>query len=247
MGKTAFAMNLVEEAAIGARVPVVVFSMEMPAEHLVMRMLGSLGRIDQQSVRTGRLDTGDWPRLSSQVALLNDTDIFIVDQSALTPSQLRACCRRLKAEHGLGLVVVDYLQLMHVPDTGEPRARAVHERASRAEISEISRSLKALATELMVPVVACSQLDRRLEQRTDKRPVLSDLGEWGAIEHDADLIVFIYRDEVYNEQSKDKGKAEIMIEKPRNGPIGSVELAFFGRYARFADDTSVDDSGTSRH
>ena len=234
MGKTAFAMNIVEEAAIRDKLSVVVFSMEMPAEQLTMRMLSSLGRIDQQKVRTGRLGHDDWPRLTSQVALLNDTNIFIVDESALTPSELHARCRRLKREHGVGLVVIDYLQLMYVPGTRENRA---------TEISEISRSLKALAKELMVPVIACSQLNRRLEERQNKRPVMSDLRESGAIEQDADLILFIYRDEVYNEESKDKGKAEIIIGKQRNGPIGKVNLAFLGRYARFEDYTSVDYSG----
>ena len=234
MGKTAFAMNLVEEAAIRAKLPVIVFSMEMPAEQLTMRMLSSLGRIDQQKVRTGRLGHDDWPRLTSQVALLNDTDIFIVDDSSVTPTELHARCRRLKREHGIGLVVIDYLQLMFVPGSRENRA---------TEISEISRSLKALAKELMVPVVACSQLNRRLEERQNKRPVMSDLRESGAIEQDADLILFIYRDEVYDEESKHKGKAEIIIGKQRNGPIGSVDLAFLGRFARFEDYTSVDYSG----
>ena len=234
MGKTAFSMNIVEEAAIRAKLPVIVFSMEMPAEQLTMRMLSSLGRIDQQKVRTGRLGHDDWPRLTSQIAMLNDTNIFIVDDSALTPTEIHARCRRLKREHGIGLVVLDYLQLMYVPGTRENRA---------TEISEISRSLKALAKELMVPVVACSQLNRRLEERQNKRPVMSDLRESGAIEQDADLILFIYRDEVYNEESKDKGKAEIIIGKQRNGPIGKVELAFLGRYARFEDFTSVDYSG----
>ena len=234
MGKTAFAMNIVEEAAIRAELPVVVFSMEMPAEQLTMRMLSSLGRIDQQKVRTGRLDHDDWPRLTSPLAMLNNTDIFIVDDAALTPVELRARCRRLKREHGLGLVVIDYLQLMHVPGTRENRA---------TEISEISRSLKALAKELMVPVVACSQLNRRLEERQNKRPVMSDLRESGAIEQDADLILFIYRDEVYNEESKDKGKAEIIIGKQRNGPIGKIDLTFLGRFARFEDHTRSDYSG----
>ena len=234
MGKTAFAMNIVEEAAIRAELPVVVFSMEMPAEQLTMRMLSSLGRIDQQKVRTGRLDHDDWPRLTSPLAMLNNTDIFIVDDPALTPIELRARCRRLKREHGLGLVVIDYLQLMHVPGTRENRA---------TEISEISRSLKALAKELMVPVVACSQLNRRLEDRQNKRPVMSDLRESGAIEQDADLILFIYRDEVYNEGSKDKGKAEIIIGKQRNGPIGKINLTFLGRFARFEDHTAADYSG----
>ena len=232
MGKTAFAMNIVEAAAIGAELPVVVFSMEMPAEQLTMRMLSSLGRIDQQRVRTGALRDDDWPRLTSGSEMLNRTNIFIVDESALTPTELHARCRRLRREHGsIGLVVIDYLQLMHVPGTSENRA---------TEISEISRSLKALAKELMVPVVACSQLNRRLEDRQNKRPVMSDLRESGAIEQDADLILFIYRDEVYNEESKDKGKAEIIIGKQRNGPIGKIDLTFLGRFARFEDHASND-------
>ena len=232
MGKTAFAMNIVEAAAIGAELPVVVFSMEMPAEQLTMRMLSSLGRIDQQRVRTGALRDDDWPRLTSGSEMLNRTNIFIVDESALTPTELHARCRRLRREHGsIGLVVIDYLQLMHVPGTSENRA---------TEISEISRSLKALAKELMVPVVACSQLNRRLEDRQNKRPVMSDLRESGAIEQDADLILFIYRDEVYNEESKDKGKAEIIIGKQRNGPIGKIDLTFLGRFARFEDHASAD-------
>ena len=235
MGKTSFSMNLVEEAAIKAGLPVIVFSMEMPAEQLVMRLLSSLGQIDQQKVRTGKLEQEDWPRLTSALAMLNDTNVFIVDDAALTPTELRARCRRLKREHGLGLVVIDYLQLMHVPGTRENRA---------TEISEISRSLKALAKELMVPVVACSQLNRSLEQRQDKRPVMSDLRESGAIEQDADLILFIYRDEVYNEESKDKGKAEIIIGKQRNGPIGRVELAFLHQYTRFANYTPIEYSGS---
>ena len=234
MGKTAFAMNIVEEAAIQGRLSVAVFSMEMPAEQLAMRMLSSLGRIDQQKVRTGRLDPEDWPRLTSPLAMLNDTNIFIVDDSTLNPTELRARCRRLKREQELDLVVIDYLQLMYVPGTSENRA---------TEISEISRSLKALAREMKVPVVACSQLNRSLEQRGNKRPVMSDLRESGAIEQDADLILFIYRDEVYDEESKDKGKAEIIIGKQRNGPIGKVDLAFLGRYARFEDFTRTDYSG----
>ena len=234
MGKTAFAMNIVEEAAIQGRLSVAVFSMEMPAEQLTMRMLSSLGMIDQQKVRTGRLDPEDWPRLTSPLAMLNDTNIFIVDDSALTPTELRARCRRLKREQGLDLVVIDYLQLMYVPGTSENRA---------TEISEISRSLKALAREVNAPVVACSQLNRSLELRGNKRPVMSDLRESGAIEQDADLILFIYRDEVYDKESKDKGKAEIIIGKQRNGPIGKVNLAFLGRYARFENLSPVDYSG----
>jgi replicative DNA helicase len=224
MGKTSFAMNICEAAAIKGRKCVAVFSMEMPAEQLTMRMLSSLGRIDQQKVRSGRLADEDWPRLTSALTMLNDTEIFIDDTPALTPSELRARCRRLKREKDLGLVVVDYLQLMQVPGTRENRA---------TEISEISRSLKALAKELNVPVMALSQLNRSLEQRTDKRPVMSDLRESGAIEQDADVILFVYRDEVYHEDSKDKGKAEIIIGKQRNGPIGRVWLTFLNQYTRF--------------
>ena len=234
MGKTSFSMNIVEEAAIRARLPVVIFSMEMSAEQLTMRMLSSLGRIDQQKVRTGKLSDDDWPRLTSLLTLLGEANIFIVDEPALTPTDLRARCRRLKREHGLGLVVVDYLQLMHVPGTRENRA---------TEISEISRSLKALAKELKVPVVACSQLNRGLEQRQDKRPQMSDLRESGAIEQDADLILFIYRDEVYNDKSEDKGKAEIIISKQRNGPIGRIDLAFLNQFTRFENYTRIEYSG----
>jgi replicative DNA helicase len=234
MGKTAFAMNLVEQAAIKGRMTVGVFSMEMPAEQLTMRMLSSLGRIDQHKVRSGRLEDDDWPRLTSALTMLNDTDIFIDDTPALTPLELRARCRRLKREKDLGLVVVDYLQLMQVPGTKENRA---------TEISEISRGLKALAKELKVPVVALSQLNRSLEQRPDKRPVMSDLRESGAIEQDADLILFIYRDEVYNENSEHKGKAEIIIGKQRNGPIGKVVLTFLGQHTRFENFIPDDFSG----
>ncbi len=224
MGKTAFAMNLCETAAIKERLPVAVFSMEMPAEQLTMRMLSSLGRIDQQKVRSGKLADDDWPRLTSALTMLNDTEIYIDDTPALTPTELRARCRRLKREKDLGLVVVDYLQLMQVPGTRENRA---------TEISEISRSLKALAKELNVPVIALSQLNRALEQRQDKRPQMSDLRESGAIEQDADLILFVYRDEVYHDDSKDKGKAEIIIGKQRNGPIGRVILTFRNQFTRF--------------
>ncbi len=224
MGKTSFAMNICETAAIKGRQCVAVFSMEMPAEQLTMRMLSSLGRIDQQKVRSGRLADEDWPRLTSALTMLNDTEIFIDDTPALNPSELRARCRRLKREKDLGLVIVDYLQLMQVPGTRENRTN---------EISEISRSLKALAKELDVPVIALSQLNRSLEQRQDKRPQMSDLRESGAIEQDADVILFVYRDEVYHEDSKDKGKAEIIIGKQRNGPIGRVWLTFLNQYTRF--------------
>ena len=224
MGKTAFAINIAQHAAIKEELPVAVFSMEMPSEQLAMRMMSSLGRIDQHKVRTGRLSDDDWPRLTHSVGILSEAKMFIDDTPALTPGDLRARCRRLAREHGIGLIVIDYLQLMQVPGTKENRA---------TEISEISRSLKALAKELSCPVIALSQLNRSLESRQDKRPVMSDLRESGAIEQDADLIMFIYRDEVYNEDSADKGIAEIIIGKQRNGPIGSRKLRFFGEYTSF--------------
>lgn len=224
MGKTTFALNMAQYAAVKHRTPVAVFSMEMPGDQLAMRMLSSLGRIDQQRLRTGRLAEEDWPRLSSAVSMLAEVPLFIDDSAALTPTELRARARRLRREHDLKLIVIDYLQLMQVPGTTENRA---------TEISEISRSLKALAKELHVPVIALSQLNRSLEQRPNKRPVMSDLRESGAIEQDADLIVFIYRDEVYNEESPDKGTAEIIIGKHRNGPIGMLRLTFLGQYTSF--------------
>ncbi len=225
MGKTTFAMNLAENAAIKSKQPVAVFSMEMPADSLAMRMLSSLGQIDQTRLRTGKLNDDDWPRLTSAIALLNEAPLFIDDTPALTVTELRARARRLKREHGLSLIVIDYIQLM------QGSGRSNENRAT--EISEISRSLKALAKELNVPIVALSQLNRSLEQRPNKRPVMSDLRESGAIEQDADVIVFIYRDEVYNEDSPEKGKAEIIIGKQRNGPIGKVILTFQGKYTRF--------------
>ena len=224
MGKTAFAINVAEHAAIKAQLSVVVFSMEMPGEQLAMRMMSSLGRVDQHKVRTGKLHNDDWPRLTSAVKIFQDAKLFIDDTPALTPAELRARCRRISREHKLDMIIIDYLQLMHIPGTAENRA---------TEISEISRSLKAMAKELNVPVVALSQLNRALEQRPDKRPVMSDLRESGAIEQDADVIVFIYRDEVYDEDSADKGIAEVIIGKQRNGPIGTVKLTFLGQYTRF--------------
>jgi replicative DNA helicase len=225
MGKTTFAMNIAENVAIAAKRPVAVFSMEMPGDSLAMRMMSSLGSIDQHRVRTGKLEDDEWPRLTSAVNMLSQAPIFIDDTPALSPTEVRARARRLKREQGdLGLIVLDYLQLMQAPGSAENRA---------TEISAISRSLKALAKELDVPVVALSQLNRSLEQRTNKRPIMSDLRESGAIEQDADLIVFIYRDEVYNEDSADKGIAEIIISKQRNGPIGSTRLTFLGKYTKF--------------
>jgi replicative DNA helicase len=224
MGKTTFAMNIAENAVMKTKLPVAVFSMEMPGEQLVMRMMSSLGRIDQHRLRTGKLDDDDWPRITSSVSMLSEAPLFVDDSPSLSPNELRARSRRLAREHGLGLIIIDYLQLMQVPGGKENRA---------TEISEISRNLKALAKELNVPVVALSQLNRSLEQRPNKRPVMSDLRESGAIEQDADVIAFIYRDEVYNEDSPDKGTAEVIIGKQRNGPIGTVRLTFQGQFTRF--------------
>jgi len=224
MGKTSLAMNIAESAAVGSKLPVAIFSMEMPGEQLAMRMMASLGRINAHKVRTGKLEDDDWPRLTHAIGMLAEAPMFIDDTPALTPLELRTRARRLKREHGLGLIVVDYLQLMQAPESSENRA---------TEISGITRSLKGLAKELGVPVIALSQLNRSLEQRPNKRPVMSDLRESGAIEQDADVILFIYRDEVYNEDSQDKGTAEIIIGKQRNGPTGKVKLTFLGEYTRF--------------
>lgn len=228
MGKTTFAMNLVEHAVISSDKPVMVFSMEMPAESLMLRMLSSLGRIDQTRMRTGQLEDEDWPRMTSAVSLLKDKQLFIDDTAALSPNEMRARIRRVVREHGnLGLIMIDYLQLMQIPGFSENRT---------GEISEISRSLKGLAKEFGCPVVALSQLNRALEQRPNKRPVMSDLRESGAIEQDADIIAFVYRDEVYNPDNPDnKGLAEVIIGKQRNGPIGAVHMAFIGKYTRFED------------
>ncbi len=233
MGKTSFAMNLAENAAVASEKSVAVFSMEMPGDQLAMRMMSSLGRIDQHNLRTGKLQDHDWPRLTSSVGMLSKARLFIDDTPALSPTELRARCRRLKREHGLDMIIIDYLQLMQIAGSSENRA---------TEISEISRSLKALAKELEVPVIALSQLNRGVEQRPDKRPVMSDLRESGGIEQDADVILFIYRDEVYNPDSQDKGTAEILIRKQRNGPIGMVRLAFLGQFTRF-ENLSYEDYG----
>jgi replicative DNA helicase len=229
MGKTALAMNIAEYSAIKRKKPVLVFSMEMSGESLALRMMSSWGRIDQHKVRTGKLDDQDWPRLSSAISALSEAPLFIDDTPALSPSELRARARRVYREKNeLGLIIIDYLQLMHVPGTRENRT---------TEISEISRNLKALAKELNVPVIAISQLNRSLEQRTDKRPIMSDLRESGAIEQDADLITFIYRDEIYNEDTPHKGIAEIIIGKQRNGPVGKIRLTFLGKCTRFENCT----------
>lgn len=224
-GKTTLALNIAEYAAMAKKAPVLVFSMEMSSSQLAMRIISSVGRVNAQRVRTGQLEDTDWGRVTEAIRKLKDAKIFIDDTPALSPEELRARARRKKREENIGLIVVDYLQLMQVPGSNENRAN---------EISEISRSLKALAKELNVPVIALSQLNRSLEQRADKRPVMSDLRESGGIEQDADVIVFIYRDEYYNkENSPDKGLAEIIIGKQRNGPTGMVKLKFFGEYSRF--------------
>ena len=227
MGKTTFAMNLCENAAMASDKPVLVFSLEMPAEQIMMRMIASLARVDQTKIRTGQnLDETEWSKIASVFGMFKQkNNLYIDDSSGLTPTELRSRARRVYRENnGLSMIMVDYLQLMRAPAFSDNRT---------LEIAEISRSLKALAKELEVPVVALSQLNRTLEQRADKRPVNSDLRESGSIEQDADLIMFIYRDEVYNENSEDKGVAEIIIGKQRNGPIGRVRLAFNGQFSRF--------------
>ncbi|HHE5077335.1 replicative DNA helicase [Citrobacter freundii] len=226
MGKTTFAMNICENVSLTNDKPVMIFSLEMPTEQLMMRSLASLSRVNQTSIRTGQLDDEDWARLSGTMGLLLEKkNIYIDDSSGLTPMDVRSRARRLSREHGgLSLIMIDYLQLMRVPSLSDNRT---------LEIAEISRSLKALAKELNVPVIALSQLNRSLEQRADKRPVNSDLRESGSIEQDADLIMFIYRDEVYHENSDMKGIAEIIIGKQRNGPIGTVRLTFNGQWSRF--------------
>jgi len=236
MGKTSFAMNIAENAMIKTGKPVLVFSMEMPKDQIVTRMLSSLGRINQTSLRTGQLNPEDWDRIISAFSMLKDQKLYVDDTPALSPTELRARSRRVARENGgeIGLIVVDYLQLMQVPGSNENRA---------TEISAISRSLKALAKEMGCPVVALSQLNRSLEQRPDKRPVMSDLRESGAIEQDADIIMFVFREEVYLQKAEDakskerfeqvKGTAEIIIGKQRNGPIGKVRLAFLGQFTKF--------------
>ncbi len=224
MGKTTLAINIAENAAIGGNTKVAVFSMEMSREQLALRMISSLGRVNQSHLRTGMFGDQEWSCINSAISLMKNAPIFIDDTGALTPTEIRARARRLKREHGLGLIVIDYLQLMQVHGTKENRA---------TEISEISRSLKALAKELSVPVIALSQLNRSVEQRQDKKPVMSDLRESGAIEQDADLIMMIYRDEVYDANTTRKGIADIIIAKQRNGPIGDVQLTFLGEFTKF--------------
>ena len=225
MGKTSFAMNMVEHAVLHQDKPVLVFSLEMPANQLMIRMMSSLGKIDQTRMRTGKLSEDDWPRLSSAASRLKDRPLYIDDRAGITPMMLKNQVRQLSREHGEpGLIMVDYLQLMSGSIPTENRTN---------EISQISRELKTIAREFNCPVIALSQLSRNLEQRPNKRPINSDLRESGAIEQDADVIAFIYRDEIYNEQSEDKGIAEIILGKQRNGPIGTSKLAFLGKYTRF--------------
>ncbi len=225
MGKTTFSMNLAEFIAVNDKKPVAIFSMEMPAEQLVLRMFASMGRVPLNDIRTGKIREEDWPRIGMAVKTFGETQLFIDDTPAMSPTEIRAKARRLQREHGqLGLIVIDYLQLMQSGNRSENRA---------TEISEISRGLKALAKELECPVIALSQLNRSLEQRPNKRPIMSDLRESGAIEQDADVIMFIYRDEVYNEDTPDKGMAEVIIGKQRNGAIGKVRLTFTGKFTRF--------------
>ncbi len=224
MGKTSLALNIAENAAIGAGIATAVFSMEMSAEQLTFRMISSLGRVSQTKLRTGSFSDEDWSRINSAVSVMSSAPIFIDDSPALTPIEVRARARRLKREHDLGLIVLDYLQLMQVAGTKENRA---------TEISEISRSLKALAKEIQVPILALSQLNRSVEQRTDRRPIMSDLRESGAIEQDADAIIFIYREEVYDQDTPRKGIADIILAKQRNGPIGDILLTFLGEFTRF--------------
>jgi replicative DNA helicase len=228
MGKTAFCLDVAEYAAIGNKIPVAIFSLEMSKEQLVIRMLCSQANVEGTRLRTGYLNESDWPKLTIAAGNLSDAPIYIDDTAALSALELRAKARRLKSEYGLGMVIVDYLQLM--------RGRARVE-SRQQEISEISRSLKALAKELTIPVIAVSQLSRKTEERTGNKPQLSDLRESGAIEQDADLILFIYRDEVYNrsEDNPNRGKAEVIIGKQRNGPIGKIDLAFLDKFTTFKD------------
>ena len=224
MGKTAFALNIAEHTALADDNPVAIFSMEMSASALAQRMISSLGRVNAHSIKTGQLEEKDWNRIDGAIQQIKNAPIYIDDTPSLTPIELRARARRIKREKGLELIVIDYLQLMSVPGNTENRA---------VEISEISRNLKALARELNIPVIALSQLNRSVEQRTDKRPQMSDLRDSGAIEQDADLIAFIYREEVYDKETDKKGVALIDIAKQRNGDIGEFNLTFLGRYTKF--------------
>ncbi len=223
MGKTSFAMNIAEYAALDKKLPVLIFSMEMSAEQLGIRVVSSFGRVDQQKLRTGQMDDMDWSKFSSALGMIQEAPLFIDETGGLSPLDLRSRARRVAGRHGLSLIVVDYIQLMQVPGS-ENRTN---------EVSEISRNLKSLAKELNVPIIALSQLNRGLENRDNKRPRMADLRESGGIEQDADVIVFIYRDEVYNKDTPDKGTAELIIAKQRNGPTGMCKTAFLGQFTRF--------------
>jgi len=226
MGKTAFALNIAQYCSVEEGVPVAVFSLEMAKEQLAMRMLSSEARVDSQKIRKGFLGESDWPKLTTAAGRLSEARLFIDDTPSISVLEMKAKSRRLKAEHGLGLIVLDYLQLMKGSSYADTREQ---------EISEISRSLKGLAKELNVPVVALSQLNRKVEDRTSRRPQMADLRESGAIEQDADVILFLYRDEVYNksEDNPEKGFAEVIIGKQRNGPVGTVKLVFQEKFTRF--------------
>jgi replicative DNA helicase len=224
MGKTALALNIAEHTALADNNPVAVFSLEMSAEQLAFRLISSLGRVNQTSLKSGKLRDTDWDRIDGAILQMKEMPIYIDDTPSLTPVELRARARRIQREKGLSLIVIDYLQLMQVPGSKENRA---------TEISEISRNLKALARELGIPIIALSQLNRSVEQRVDKSPIISDLRESGAIEQDADVIAFIYREEVYNPETDEKGTALINVAKQRNGPIGKFYLTFLGQYTKF--------------
>ncbi len=226
MGKTAFALNIAQYAAVVKKVPVAIFSLEMSKEQLVSRMLCSEAMVDSQKIRTGRLDDEDWQKLARATGPLSEAPVFIDDTPGASVMEIRAKCRRLKLEKGLGLVVIDYLQLMQGRGKTENRQQ---------EISEISRSLKILAKEINIPVIALSQLSRAPEQRTDHRPIMSDLRESGAIEQDADIVMFLYRDDYYNEDSEKQNVAEVIVSKHRNGSTGTVELRWFGEYTKFCN------------
>lgn len=229
MGKTAFCLGIAQHVGIEKGKHVALYSLEMAKEQLVIRMLCSEARVDSQKLRSGFLSKSDWPRLTTAAGRLSEAPIFIDDTPGTSVLEMKAKARRLKAEHGLSLIIVDYLQLM----SGRMDRRRGGGDTREQEISEISRSLKALAKELSVPVIALSQLNRAVEARQDKRPMLADLRESGAIEQDADVIIFIYRDEVYKQTEENKGRAEIIIGKQRNGPVGKVELAYIDKYTRF--------------
>jgi replicative DNA helicase len=234
MGKTAFALNIAEHVAVQEGLPVAVFSMEMGASQLALRVVGSLGRIDQQHLRTGRLRDDEWERLPEAASKLSEAPMFIDESPGLNPAELRARARRLARQYGgtLGLIVIDYLQLMSGSSNSSDENRAT-------VLGEISRGMKGLAKELQCPVLALSQLNRSVETRPDKRPMMSDLRESGAIEQDADVIMFIYRDDYYNKDSKEPGVAEIVLAKQRNGPVGTVKLTFLKPLTRF-DNLALD-------